>query len=106
MSEKIYICNFCDKEYKSRNGLWSHKKECKNKLEAEEEDKKKEATLKLMEASLKLKEHSDILTQHNIFLNGRIEEQKEQINQLLEQNRLLLAQLQIKNASENNNNTN
>ena len=54
MSEKIYICNFCDKEYKSRNGLWSHKKKCKNKLEAEEEDKKKEATLKLMEASLKL----------------------------------------------------
>ena len=106
MSEKIYICNFCDKEYKSRNGLWSHNKKCKNKLEAEEEHKKKEATLKLMEASLKLKEHSDILTQHNIFLNGRIEEQKEQINQLLEQNRLLLAQLQIKNASENNNNTN
>ena len=59
-----------------------------------------------MEASLKLKEHSDILAQHNIFLNGRIEEQKEQINQLLEQNRLLLEQLQIKNASENNNDTN
>ena len=35
MSEKIYICNFCDKEYKSRHGLWSHKKKCKKKLEAE-----------------------------------------------------------------------
>jgi hypothetical protein len=25
------ICELCKKEYKSRNGLWSHKKKCKNK---------------------------------------------------------------------------
>ena len=24
----LYICNYCDKEYKSRNGLWCHKKCC------------------------------------------------------------------------------
>ena len=106
MSEKIYICNFCDKEYKSRNGLWSHKKKCKKKIELEQEEKKNEATIKLMEESLKLKGYTDILTQHNIFLEGRIAEQKEQINQLLQQNRLLLDQLKIKNASENNNDTN
>ena len=100
--EKRFSCDFCDKEYKSRKVLWQNKKKCEKKLDAEEEDKKKEATLKLMEESLKLKGYADILTQHNIFLNGRIEEQKEQINQLLEQNSLLLEQLQIKN--ENNTN--
>ena len=25
----IFICDFCDKEYSSRNGLWKHKKTCK-----------------------------------------------------------------------------
>ena len=25
---KVYICENCDKEYKSRKGLWSHKKKC------------------------------------------------------------------------------
>ena len=59
-----------------------------------------------MEQSLKLKGYSDLLKQDNIFLEDRIAQQKEQINQLLEQNKLLLEQLNIKNASENNNNTN
>jgi len=106
MSEKIYICNFCDKEYKSRHGLWSHKKKCKKKIELEQEGEKNEAAIKLIEESLKLKGYADLLKQHNIFLEDRIAQQKEQINQLLEQNKLLLEQLDIKNASENNNNTN
>ena len=25
-AKKVYICEFCDKEYNSRNGLWRHKK--------------------------------------------------------------------------------
>jgi hypothetical protein len=32
-SENIYTCDFCSKEYKSRNGLWSHKKTCKQEKE-------------------------------------------------------------------------
>lgn len=27
-SVKIFVCEHCDKEYKSRNGLWRHKKKC------------------------------------------------------------------------------
>lgn len=27
-AEKIFICENCEKEYKSRKGLWSHKKKC------------------------------------------------------------------------------
>jgi len=32
-SKNIYTCDFCSKEYKSRNGLWSHKKTCKQEKE-------------------------------------------------------------------------
>ena len=28
-SKNIYLCDLCNKEYSSRNGLWSHKKHCK-----------------------------------------------------------------------------
>ena len=28
-SQKIYVCEICEKEYKSRKGLWGHKKICK-----------------------------------------------------------------------------
>jgi hypothetical protein len=31
-SEKKYICEKCEKSYLSRNGLWSHKKTCSEKL--------------------------------------------------------------------------
>ena len=27
-----YLCEFCEKEYSSRNGLWKHKKICKNTI--------------------------------------------------------------------------
>ena len=30
-----YICNNCKKEYNSRNGLWKHKKSCKNAVNTE-----------------------------------------------------------------------
>jgi hypothetical protein len=30
---KIFICEICDKEYKSRVGLWKHKKKCCNNQE-------------------------------------------------------------------------
>ena len=26
--KNIYICDICDKNYNSRNGLWNHKKKC------------------------------------------------------------------------------
>jgi hypothetical protein len=29
--ESNFICEYCDKEYSSRNGLWKHKKTCKDK---------------------------------------------------------------------------
>ena len=34
---KIFVCECCNKEYKSRNGLWHHKKKCKVKKQEKEE---------------------------------------------------------------------
>jgi len=31
-SKIIYTCELCDKQYNSRNGLWSHKKKCNTKV--------------------------------------------------------------------------
>ena len=31
-SKNISICDVCSKEYKSRNGLWNHKKKCKEEI--------------------------------------------------------------------------
>ena len=38
-AQKVYICEFCDKEYKSRKGLWGHKKKCKPVKEESSGDK-------------------------------------------------------------------
>jgi hypothetical protein len=35
-SEKEYICEICDKEYKNRSGLWRHQKKCK-KVDSKED---------------------------------------------------------------------
>ncbi len=48
---KSYICNYCDKKYESRNGLWVHKKTCSHKNE--------EQNTKQMLAEL-LKQNNDI----------------------------------------------
>ena len=46
-SVNFFICEFCDKKYKSRNGLWHHKKKCMQKnlkitTDPEKEELKKE----------------------------------------------------------------
>ena len=40
---KKYVCDKCGGEYKSRNGLWYHKKKCIVDSESEEEEEKKPA---------------------------------------------------------------
>ena len=38
-SEKIYLCNSCNKTYKARNSLWYHQKKCLSDFEKVEEQK-------------------------------------------------------------------
>jgi len=37
-NKNIYICKLCNKEYNSRNGLWYHKKKCKNIYESDKDE--------------------------------------------------------------------
>ena len=37
---KKYICELCNKQYTSRNGIWMHKKKCKNNNEYQVEEQK------------------------------------------------------------------
>lgn len=39
---KLYICEHCREEYKSRNGLWKHKKKCQYKNYSEESEEEEE----------------------------------------------------------------
>jgi hypothetical protein len=40
-NKKVYVCDICEKKYKSRKGLWGHKKICISyKSESEEEEEK------------------------------------------------------------------
>jgi len=50
-AEKVYICEYCAKEYQSRNGIWRHKKKCKPVKEESSGDK---IDVKLMEKVIDL----------------------------------------------------
>ena len=74
-----HICHLCDKEYKSRAGLWSHKKSCKGFLE---NDEMCQFTKKEDDNSLLL----EILKQNEEFKQIMVEQNK----QILEQNKKLM----------------
>tara|TARA_Y100001970_G_scaffold292514_1_gene434094 strand:+ start:723 stop:1658 length:936 start_codon:yes stop_codon:yes gene_type:complete len=54
-AEKVYICENCEKEYKSRKGLWSHKKKCIS-LEKIEENNDYLKLMKAMGQNINLKD--------------------------------------------------
>jgi len=44
--KKTYVCEYCNKEYKNRNGLWYHKKKCEYRNGSEEEEEESEEDTK------------------------------------------------------------
>jgi len=121
-----HICLNCDKIYKSRVGLWSHKKKCKEepkKEEKEEEDIKSNMDL-IMEI---LKQNQTIMSENQEFKGMIIEKPTSENNDssliiellkqnqdfknlMIEQNKYMMEQSKqmmelAKNAGNNNNNT-
>ena len=89
-----HICHLCDKEYKSRAGLWSHKKSCKGFSENEEIvpfTKKEEDNSLLLE----------ILKQNEEFKQIMVEQNR----QILEQNKKLMEIGCVSTTNINSNNT-
>jgi hypothetical protein len=67
-------CNLCGKEYKSRNGLWNHKKKCNNEnkiLEEEQTNTFQKITPELVMELIKNNNELQqiILKQHNTLNN-------------------------------------
>jgi hypothetical protein len=55
--KETFICEFCNKEYQHRQGLWRHNKTCNNKLEISD----KELFMMLLKQNSELiKEHADL----------------------------------------------
>ena len=66
-NKELFECEYCDKEFNSRQGRWRHLKSCKEKIK---DDEDKETLLNLVE-----------------MLNKQLDEQKEQLNKQLEEQR-------------------
>jgi hypothetical protein len=71
-SKKIYICEYCNKEYKERSGLWRHKQKCNmnNELIDKEEitinnDKTLNVILELVKQNSEFKE---LISEQNKYI--------------------------------------
>jgi len=87
---KKYICDICSKNYNSRNGLWKHKKSCKNIIK---EDNIKETDTKNIIPEITPEIILNILKQNNDLQN-----------MLIVQNNTIL-ELSKNNSITNNNNS-
>jgi hypothetical protein len=67
---KLFVCNICNKKYKSRNGLWMHNKKCKdvNQVTIIESNKINDNYVKILEKNIELQEKI-INQQQNIIDN-------------------------------------
>ena len=64
--ENNYSCDFCYKSYESRNGLWRHKKTCKQETKQEKEYNDKDLIMMLIKENSELK--NIMLEQQNMVL--------------------------------------
>ena len=94
-----YVCEFCDKIYKNRSGLWKHKKSCKMKLSFEYEEKKensidsKKLVLEMYELNKKHGEAWQMMCKKN---NEKHEKMHEKKNKIIEkQDKLIEKQFKI-----------
>jgi hypothetical protein len=94
---KIYICKNCNKEYKSRNGLWLHNQKCnKDEDQLTIEDKElDDDKITISDAKMMF----EILKQNNEFKELILN----QSNQLLEQNKSMIELIKNNNIGATNN---
>ncbi len=69
-----YVCEFCDRTYKNRSGLWKHKKSCKIKLHSEEEKKDEKNILVV------LKKQNDLIMKQGKIIEDLSKNPKQIIN--------------------------
>ena len=71
-SKSINICDICSKEYKSRNGLWNHKKKCKEESQQHIQQSNVITTELVMELIKDNKEMKQIILEQNNTINNLV----------------------------------
>ena len=76
-NENIYICNFCEKKYVDRTGLWRHKQKCNNEinnlktnLKNKSEVSDKDLIMMLLKQNTELIEQNTELVKNGIIYNN------------------------------------
>jgi hypothetical protein len=93
-SNKMNICEICGKEYKSRNGLWNHKKKCPTEKEPIFQQSVINITELVMELMKDHKEMKQIILEQNNTINNLVKNGTHNISNSLNNNN-----------NNNNNNT-
>jgi hypothetical protein len=90
---ELYECEYCNKQFNSRQGRWKHLKICKEKLK---DDEDKENLLNLVEML------NSQLDEQRKQLNKQLEEQREQIKEQNEQIKELIKKAGVNIGTQNN----
>jgi len=86
-SININICDICSKEYKSRNGLWNHKKKCKEEIPQSFKQPNNIITTELvMELIKDNKEMKQIILEQNNTINSLVKNGTNNITNSLNNN--------------------
>jgi hypothetical protein len=78
-SKSVNVCDICSKEYKSRNGLWNHKKKC-NTIEQETKEQNSITPELVMELIKNNKELQNIILEQNNTINNLVKNGVSQSN--------------------------
>ena len=92
-NSELYECEYCNKQFNSRQGRWKHLKNCKEKLK---DDEDKENLLNLVEML------NSQLDEQRKQLNKQLEEQREQIKEQNEQIKELIKKAGVNIGTQNN----
>jgi hypothetical protein len=78
-SKSVNVCDICSKEYKSRNGLWNHKKKC-NTIEEDTKEQNSITPELVMELIKNNKELQNIILEQNNTINNLVKNGVSQSN--------------------------
>jgi hypothetical protein len=85
-SISINVCDICSKEYKSRNGLWNHKKKCKEEKQQPVQQSSMITTELVMELIKDNKEMKQIILEQNNTINSLVKNGTNNITNSLNNN--------------------
>jgi hypothetical protein len=90
-NQKVYICEYCDKEYGSRSGLYKHKQKCNEKERVE---------------ILKKSNETQLVTKDSVYGNNDVDDLKNMVIDLVNTNKSLMDLVKSPHTTNNTTNNN